>query len=63
MITALHYHSPGTLPGVCRRVVPGGRLLPGDPPGSPQLLVEALHPVEAGAGPQGAQQGGVRGER
>ena len=52
------------LPGVCRRVVPRARFLPGVPeaPGSPQLLVEALHPVEAGAGSQGAQQGGAGGD-
>ena len=53
------------LPGVCCRVVPGGGFLPQVPeaPGSPELLVEALDPGEAGAGSQGAQQGRVRGER
>ena len=53
--TALH------LPGVCCRVVPRARFLPGVPeaPGSPQLLVEALHPIKAGTGSQGAEQGGV----
>ena len=53
-----------TLPGVCCRVVPGGGLLSQIPeaPGSPELLVEALHPVEAGAGSQGAQQGRAGGE-
>ena len=51
-----------TLPGVCCRVVPGGGFLPGDPPGSPELLVEALHPVEAGAGSQGTEQRRVGGQ-
>ena len=53
-----------TLPGVCCRVVPGGGLLSQIPeaPGSPELLVEALHPVEAGAGSQGTEQRRVGGQ-
>merc|ERR1719384_1714002 len=45
-------------PGICGRAIPGCGLLPGVPEAAspPQLLVEALDPVEAGAGEVRAQQ-------